>query len=153
LWITKIIIGIYPNYLDPYRATDTNKGMKIKKIKNFKMNNEVYKLRRQVIDLIYEAKRGGVNLPRIEVRVGEQSSSKHKNVLGCAKMSNNQMWITKDAIDLGSDILRNIVFHEIAHAVYGTQHDESCPLMCSALNEDAVLNKEDCLKHLLKYQQ
>ena len=59
---------------------------------------------------------------------------------------------SKDAIDLGSDILRNIVFHEIAHAVYGTQHDESCPLMCSALNEDAVLNKEDCLKHLLKYQ-
>jgi len=26
-------------------------------------------------------------------------------------------------------------------------------LMCSALDEDAVLNKEDCLKHLLKYQQ
>jgi type III secretory pathway component EscV len=127
--------------------------MKTKKIKNFRMNDEVYKLRRQVIDLIYEAKRGGVNLPRIEVRVGEQSSAKHKNVLGCAKMSNNQMWITKDAIDLGSDILRNIVFHEIAHAVYGTEHDESCPLMCSALNEDAVLNKEDCLKHLLKYQQ
>ena len=115
------------------------------------MNDEVYKLRRQIIDLIYEAKNGGVNLPRIEVRVGEQSSSKHKNVLGCAKMSGNQMWITKDAIDLGSDILRNIVFHEIAHAVYGTQHDESCPLMQSALN--TVLNKEDCLKHLLKYQQ
>ena len=146
-------MGNYTNYLDPYRATDTNKSMKTKKIKNFKMNDEVYKLRRQVIDLIYEAKRGGVNLPRIEVRVGEQSSAKHKNVLGCAKMSNNQMWITKDAIDLGSDILRNIVFHEIAHAVYGTEHDESCPLMCSALNEDAVLNKEDCLKHLLKYQQ
>ena len=126
--------------------------MKTKKIKNFKMNDSVYKLRRQVINLIYEAKKGGVNLPRIEVRVGEQSSAKHKNVLGCAKMSSNQMWITKDAIDLGSDILRNIVFHEIAHAVYGTQHDESCPLMCSALDENAVLNKEDCLKHLLKYQ-
>mgnify|MGYP000324093702 CR=1 FL=1 len=70
----------------------------------------------------------------------------------CAKIKGNQMWITKDAIDLGSDILRNIVFHEIAHAVYGTQHDESCPLMCSTLDENAVLNKEDCLKHLLKYQ-
>ena len=113
------------------------------------MNDSVYKLRRQVIDLIYEAKRGGVNLPRIAVRVGEQTA-KHKNVLGCAKMSNNQMWITKDAIDLGSDTLRNIVFHEIAHAVYGTEHDEKCPLMQSALN--TILNKEDCLKHLLKYQ-
>ena len=115
------------------------------------MNDSVYKLRRQVINLIYEAKRGGVNLPRIEVRIGEQKA-KHKNVLGCAKMSGNQMWITKDAIDLGSDILRNIVFHEIAHAVYGTKHDESCPLMGAVLNEDAVLNQEDCLKHLLKYQ-
>ena len=113
------------------------------------MNDSVYKLRRQVIDLIYEAKRGGVNLPRIAVRVGEQTA-KHKNVLGCAKISGNQMWITKDAIDLGLDTLRNIVFHEIAHAVYGTEHDEKCPLMQSALN--TILNKEDCLKHLLKYQ-
>ena len=146
-------MGIYTNVIECYQLSCTLSYMKIKKIKNFKMNDNTYSLRRKVIDLIYEAKRGGVNLPRIEVRVGEQSSAKHKNVLGCAKMSNNQMWITKDAIDLGSDILRNIVFHEIAHAVYGTQHDESCPLMCSALDEDAVLNKEDCLKHLLKYQQ
>ena len=57
----------------------------------------------------------------------------------------------KDAIDLGLDTLRNIVFHEIAHAVYGTEHDESCPLMQSALN--TILNKEDCLKHLLTYPQ
>ena len=113
------------------------------------MNDSVYKLRRQVIDLIYEAKRGGVNLPRIAVRVGEQTA-KHKNVLGCAKISGNQMWITKDAIDLGLDTLRNIVFHEIAHAVYGTQHDESCPLMSAEVG--TILNKEDCLKHLLKYQ-
>ena len=123
--------------------------MKTKKIKNFKMNDAVYKLRRQVIDLIYEAKRGGVNLPRIAVRVGEQTA-KHKNVLGCAKISGNQMWITKDAIDLGLDTLRNIVFHEIAHAVYGTQHDERCPLMSAEVG--TILNKEDCLKHLLKYQ-
>ena len=124
--------------------------MKTKKIKNFKMNDAVYKLRRQVIDLIYEAKRGGVNLPRIAVRIGEQTA-KHKNVLGCAKISGNQMWITKDAINLGLDTLRNIVFHEIAHAVYGTKHDESCPLMSAEVG--TILNKEDCLKHLLKYQQ
>ena len=124
--------------------------MKIDRINNRPMNKETYALRTTVINLIREAKRGGVNLPWIAVRVGEQTA-KHKNVLGCAKIKGNQMWITKDAIDLGSDILRNIVFHEIAHAVYGTQHDESCPLMQSALN--TILNKEDCLKHLLKYQQ
>ena len=125
--------------------------MKINRINNLPMNKDTYALRTTVINLIREAKIGGAKLPWIGVRIGNQTS-KHKNVLGCAKIKGNQMWITKDAIDLGSDILRNIVFHEIAHAVYGTQHDESCPLMCSALNEDAVLNKEDCLKHLLKYQ-
>ena len=112
--------------------------MKTKKIKNFKMNDAVYKLRRQVIELIYEAKRGGVRLPRIEVRIGEQKA-KHKNVLGCARMQGNQMWITKDAIDLGTDTLRNVVFHEIAHAVYGTKLDEKCPLMQSALTTILII--------------
>ena len=124
--------------------------MKTKKIKNFKMNDEVYKLRRQVIELIYEAKRGGLNLPRISVRIGEQKA-KHKNVLGCAKMNGNQMWITKDAIDLGMDTLRNIVFHEIGHAVFNIAHNEKCPLMQKEL-PDTILNKEDCIKHLIKYQ-
>ena len=50
------------------------------------MNDDVYKLRRQVINLIYEVKNGGGNLPRIAVRVGEQTA-KHKNILGCAKMN------------------------------------------------------------------
>ena len=114
------------------------------------MNDEVYKLRRQIIELIYEAKRGGVKLPRISVRVGEQTA-RHKNILGCAMMNKNLMWITKDAIDLGIDTLRNVVFHEIAHAVFNVDHDEKCPLMAKEL-PDTMLNKEDCLKHLLKYQ-
>ena len=45
--------------------------MKIKKIKNFDMNKNTYALRRKVINLIYEVKNSGVNLPRIEVRIGE----------------------------------------------------------------------------------
>ena len=42
------------------------------------------------------------------------------------------------------------MFHEIAHAVFNIDHDEKCPLMESKQN--TVLNKEDCLKHLIKYQ-
>ena len=113
------------------------------------MSDDVYKLRTQVINLIREAKRGGVNLPRIAVRIGEQKA-KHKNVLGIATMNGNQMWITKDAIDLGLDVLRNVVFHEIGHAVFNLEHNNKCPLMESRQN--TVLNKEDCLKHLIKYQ-
>ena len=124
--------------------------MRNKKIKNKKMSPETYGLKTQVVNLIREAKRGGARLPWIRVIIGDQTSN-HKNVLGCAVIKGDKMWITEDAINLGTDTLRNIVFHEIAHAVYGTEHNESCPLMQSALN--TILNKEDCLKHLLKYQQ
>ena len=127
-----------------------NKKMKIDRINNRPMNKETYALRTTVINLIREAKIGGAKLPWIGVRIGTQTSN-HKNVLGCAVMQGDRLWITEDAINLGTDALRNIVFHEIAHAVFGTQHDESCPLMSAELG--TILNKEDCLKHLLKYQQ
>jgi hypothetical protein len=127
-------MGIYTNYLDPYRATDTNKGMKIKKIKNFDMNKNTYSLRRKVINLIYE------------VRIGEP---RKKNLLGCAALKDNKIWITDDAINMGEDALRNVVFHEIVHAVTGFGHDENCPLMCSALG--TPLNKKDCLDKLKQY--
>jgi len=124
--------------------------MKINRINNLPMNKDTYALRTTVINLIREAKIGGAKLPWIGVRIGNQTSN-HKNVLGCAIMQGDRLWITEDAISLGTDTLRNIVFHEIAHAVFGTQHDESCPLMSAELG--TILNKEDCLKHLLKYQQ
>ena len=139
-------MGIYTNYLDPYRANDTNKGMKIKKIKNFEMNKETYSLRRKVINLIYEVKNSGVSLPRIEVRIGEP---RKQNLLGCAALKDNKIWITDDAIKMGEDALRNVVFHEIVHAVTGFGHDENCPLMCSELG--TPLNKKDCLDKLKQY--
>ena len=148
-------MGIYTNVIECYQLSCTlsymkNKNMKINRINNLPMDKETYALRTVVVNLIREAKNGGAKLPWIGVRIGTQTS-KHKNVLGCAVMKADKLWITLDAINLGADTLRNIVFHEIAHAVYGTEHDESCPLMQSALN--TILNKEDCLKHLLKYQQ
>ena len=139
-------MGIYTNYVDPYRASDTNKDMKIKKIKNFDMNKNTYALRRKVINLIYEVKNSGVNLPRIEVRIGEP---RKQNLLGCALLKDNKIWITDDAINMGEDALRNVVFHEIVHAVTGFGHDEKCPLMCSALGK--LLNKKDCLDKLKQY--
>ena len=128
------------------RVTDTDKGMKIKKIKNFDMNKNTYALRRKVINLIYEVKNSGVNLPRIEVRIGEP---RKQNLLGCALLKDNKIWITDDAINMGEDALRNVVFHEIVHAVTGFGHDEKCPLMCSALGK--LLNKKDCLDKLKQY--
>jgi hypothetical protein len=45
--------------------------MQTKEIKNFKMNDDVYSLRRKVINMIYEVKNHIKDLPRVEVRIGE----------------------------------------------------------------------------------
>tara|TARA_E500000318_G_C3399948_1_gene149449 strand:- start:86 stop:484 length:399 start_codon:yes stop_codon:yes gene_type:complete len=121
-------------------------NMRTKDIKNFDMNKNTYSLRRKVINLIYEVKNAGVNLPRIEVRIGEP---RKKNLLGVALLKDNKIWITEDAVKLGEDALRNVVFHEIVHAVTGFGHDEKCPLMCAALGK--LLNKKDCLDKLKQY--
>ena len=120
--------------------------MKVSQIKNFKMNDAVYKLRRQVINLIYEVKKEIKDLPRIDVRIGE---ARKKNVLGVAMLKDYKIWITDDAINMGEDVLRNVVFHEIVHAVTGFEHDEKCPLMQS--KQKTILNKNDCMKKLKEY--
>jgi|TARA_R100001163_G_C5031034_1_gene171234 hypothetical protein len=128
------------------------KGIKMntKKIKNFKMNNEVYKLRRQVINLIYEAKNFGIDLPRIDVRIGTAKKG-HEQILGVGRMSDKKIWITEKAINHSTNYLRHVVFHEIGHAVFGLNHREDCPLMCSEL--DKPVTKKQALSILKEYAQ
>jgi hypothetical protein len=128
------------------------KGIKMntKKIKNFKMNDEVYKLRRQVINLIYEAKNFGIDLPRIDVRIGTAKKG-HEQILGVGRMSDKKIWITEKAINHSTNYLRHVVFHEIGHAVFGLNHREDCPLMCSEL--DKPVTKKQALSILKEYAQ
>ena len=121
--------------------------MKTKEIKNYIMNNATYQLRHKVVSFLYEIKREVTNFPRIEVRIGE---ARNHNVLGVAKLSKKQIWITKRAVDMSQDALRNIVFHEIVHAVTGFGHDDKCPLMKPTL-DGYLLNKTECMKYLKGY--
>ena len=93
-----------------------------------KMNSDVYKLRRRVIDLIYEIKEM-VNLPRVEVRITDD----HESILGQGTKGQfrgrSWIWISERAIKASEFDLRTIVYHEVLHAVFGVNHDESCPLM------------------------
>jgi len=123
--------------------------MKTKQIKNFDMNDNTYKMRRQVIDMLYEIKKEVKNFPRIEVRIGE---ARNHNVLGVAQLKDKKIWITKRAVDMSEDALRNIVYHEVVHAVTGFGHDEKCPLMKSSL-DGYLLNKNECMKKLKEYLQ
>ena len=106
--------------------------MKTKKIKNFKMNDVTYKMRRSVIEILYTAKSKGIILPRINVRIGE-STHNYPNVLGVG--GNLNIWITKTAIDRSSDYLLHVVLHELCHAIFNLPHNESCPLMASVLDK------------------
>ncbi len=51
---------------------------------------------------------------------------------------------------MSEDALRNIVYHEVVHAVTGFGHDEKCPLMKSTL-DGYLLNKTECIKYLKGY--
>ena len=121
--------------------------MKVAQIKNFKMNDNTYKMRRQVINLIYEVKKEFLSFPRIEVRIGE---ARDHNVLGVAKLSKKQIWITDRILKMSEDALRNVVFHEVVHAVTGFGHDDKCPLMKPTL-DGYLLNKNQCMKYLKSY--
>ena len=91
--------------------------------KNLKMNDDVYKLRREVMKYIYEA-RDLCELPRIDIRITENVD---EWVLGLGRMKDNIIWIPKRTFE-GWD-LRTIVFHEILHAVYGVEHVKGDKLM------------------------
>lgn len=111
------------------------------KLNNKRMNNQVYQLKRDVINIIYDLKRH-VNLPRITVRI----TDKHHNVLGRARLNDNVIWIPENTFN--TKYLYQVVLHEILHAVYGIQHNNKCKLMHEVVQN--VSNKE-ALKIFLDY--
>ena len=125
------------------------KNTKSKYIDNFKMDKDVYALRRQVINILYEVKKLIPNFPRIDVRVGKSKCS--DGTLGVGRANQNIIWITKECINRGTDFLRNTVLHELVHTVYGFGHDERCPLMESYAK--TVLPKNDVLKIFKAYHK
>lgn len=104
--------------------------------KPMRMNDSVYALRRQVIDIIYEANRrlqanGCPRLPRQEVRIVDGGK---KNILGYAWMGCNIVHINRQTCEGRRDTsehttLLYTTLHELLHSVLSIDHTESCPLM------------------------
>jgi hypothetical protein len=109
-------------------------------LKNKQMNPGVYKLRREVISLVCEAKKLIPSLPRITVRVTEDDSK----ILGVGRMHQNIIWITSSFV-----ASRAVVFHEILHAVFGQEHKSGCPLMAPQI--DPNLSRKKCDQLFTKY--
>ena len=120
-----------------------------KYIENFKMDKDVYALRRQVINILYEVKKVIPTFPRIDVRIGKVKCG--DGTLGVGKANQNIIWITKDCINRGTDFLRNTVLHELVHTVYGFGHDKKWPLMEASAKH--TLPKEAVFKIFLAYHK
>ena len=119
------------------------KKMKSDHLVNKRMDDGVYKLRREVMTLIYEIKTL-VDLPRVEIRITDN----HPCTLGQARMRDCQIWITEGAITNSRYDLRCIVYHEVLHAVYGVGHDDKCPLMHPV---HKPISKAECQRIFKKY--
>lgn len=94
--------------------------------KRINMDDEIYQLRRRVLDIIYQCKKVVPNLPRIEVRIVDL---KGKATMGYAYMGQKVVHIDKDEANKASERLLVLVLHEVLHAVLATPHIESCKLM------------------------
>ena len=94
--------------------------------KNKRMNDDVYALRKRVMNIIYAAKRYA-DIPRIEVRITDKPTK--SNHAGLAYLNSNCIFLPESTFGYSEAALTWVVLHEIVHAVTGFAHDESCRLM------------------------
>jgi hypothetical protein len=106
---------------------------------NKRMNEDVYKQRREVIDLIYKAKNllrsVGIEMPRIDVRI--TTKQPEVTAIGVAQMNGNYIWIPENS--LGKSWLYQVVLHELCHAIWGVDHNKKCKLMHTNLQSDLTV--------------
>jgi len=114
--------------------------------RNKGMDNITYQERSKVMGYVYEAKNLlGSKFERVDIRITERP--KH-GILGSALLNDHIIWIPETVIS--SLFLREIVFHELVHALFGFMHDEKCPLMSSNIGKEPLTYEiQNCL--LIKY--
>jgi hypothetical protein len=112
---------------------------------NKKMNNATYALRKQAMVFVRDAKALVPSLPRINVRITEQSHS----IMGVGNSASNTIWLPENTIN--SHRLKEIVFHEIVHAAFGLGHYEGCKLMDAQASLNPTSTELDEL--LIHYSQ
>ena len=88
--------------------------------KDWKVKSEGYfDKRRQVMDIIYKARRIYLNAPRVEVKIITKEG-------GLAWLGQNIIAIGEDVAD---EVLVHVVLHELCHTWFKLQHNEDCLLM------------------------
>ena len=149
------IILIFAQHKHNIMRTSKNK-LNCEMGNNLTMSDEVFTLRREVIGYIYEAKnllKGiGIHMPRVEIRITDNNGERGE-AIGMGRMGGNIIWISTNCLNKWNKHVREVVFHELLHAVLGIKHDEKCPLMRSRLEMKPLCNKvvdENFLKYFKK---
>lgn len=130
------------------------------------MNDDTYKLRREVMNYVYRAKKilrkkFGYELPRQRIRIIDvdveafipyEGKYVKAFMLGCASMGGNDIYIPADTITDGRYSVQKVVYHEILHSAFCVPHIEDSPLMCSSGSwEDHKLSPEEYDELFLKH--
>tara|TARA_R100001163_G_scaffold25288_1_gene20840 strand:- start:192 stop:614 length:423 start_codon:yes stop_codon:yes gene_type:complete len=123
------------------------KNKTTKNFTNFKMDGDVYLQRCKVMSVIYAVKKSGMNIPRIDVRIGED---KNCHVLGKGRLNDNIIWITPKAINKDENYLYHTVLHELVHTIFGKGHSRTCHLM-KAYQPEVVFSKDKLIKLFRRY--
>ena len=123
------------------------KNKTTKNFTNFKMTGEVYLQRCKVMSVIYAVKKAGMNIPRIDVRIGEDKSC---NVLGKGRLNDCIIWVTPKAINRGENYMYHTVLHELVHTIFGKGHSRTCHLM-KAYQPEVVFSKDKLINIFRRY--
>lgn len=91
--------------------------------KMLKMDDNVYAMRRKVMDELYNIKRRGYRIPRIEVRI----VSENTDACAYAYLGQNIIHFNKKYINVKR--FTQVVLHEIVHATFGIGEVVGCRLM------------------------
>jgi len=98
--------------------------------KNKRMNNEVYKMRRVIIEMIYTINnllksKGMDRMPHLKVRIAEHTEC----VNGWAILGRNEIYFPENRVYRNNNELFCTVVHECLHAIWGIEHNDGCWLM------------------------
>jgi predicted SprT family Zn-dependent metalloprotease len=115
----------------------TLKNTTTRNAKMLKMDDNIYQLRRKVMDVLYEIKNRGYNIPRVEVRVVSEDTE----ACAYAYLGKNIIHFNKKY--MGVSNFTQVVLHEVVHASFGVGEVVGCRLMhCTEFWKNNVGNTE-----------
>ena len=110
---------------------------------NLPMSAKTGEFRQQVLDIIHKAKyEYGMKLPMVKYRIAHDESYIHP-VMGVGGAPKGKAGIRISEKWFNTDAFVPLVLHELAHACWGQEHVEGCPLMNPSMNNNTMPSEQE----------